>query len=160
MPKEFNFIYEKLVSDRNDIIGHIAYSIYKQDKIDYLQSKKDNEVEVTEETLKSFHEISSSKSSLESYKIKAEMVMQAFFENTVDEISNDLEEKIKENQIKLLKETVKPLTSGFWRSVGAGLLSAFFFALLLAAIAFIIQFQGSSINIEIEKPPASIPKKM
>ncbi len=40
MPKKFNFIYEELVSDRNDIIGHVAYSIYKQDKIDFIKSKK------------------------------------------------------------------------------------------------------------------------
>ena len=153
MQKKFNFIYEELVTDRNDIIGHIAYSIYKQDKIDYIKSKRAEGIEFGEEMLQSFHDISSSESSIESYKMKAEIVIKAFFDNTISEISNDLEEKAKENHLILLRETVKPLTTGFWKSVGAGILSAFIFALILAAIAFIIQFQGSSINIEINKEP-------
>jgi len=151
MPKKFNFIYEELVTDRNDIIGHVAYSIYKQDKIDFIKRKSQEGTEFSEELIHSFHEISSSDSSIESYKIKAEIVMQAFFENTISEISNDIEDKVRDNQIGILKEIIRPLTSGFWKNVGAGLLSAFIFSLILAAIAFIIQFQGSSINIEVEK---------
>lgn len=151
MRKEFNFIYDKLVDERNDILGHIAYSIYKQDKIDFIKSKEEKDLEVTEDILKPFHEISSSQSSIESYKMKADIVMQAFFENTISSIYLDIEEETKENHTQLLKDTIKPLTSGFWRSVLAGLVSAFIFALLLAAIAFILQFQNSTINITIDK---------
>ena len=75
MPKEFNYIYKKLVSDQNDIIGHIAYSIYKEDKVDHIKKKKGEGIEVTDEVLKPFHEFSSSDSSIESYKMKAELVM-------------------------------------------------------------------------------------
>lgn len=151
MSKKFNHIYEKLVDDKNDIIGHIAYSIYKQDKIDYITSKKDEGCEIKNNVLKPFHEISSSESSIESYKIKTEIVMQAFFENTISEIYSDIEEETKENYTQLIKDTVKPLTSGFWKSVWAGLLSAFIFALVLAAIAFILQFQNSTINVTVDK---------
>lgn len=151
MPKKFNFIYEELVTDRNDILGHIAYSIYKQDKIDFIKSKNQSGIEFGDEVIQSFHEISSSDSSIESYKMKAEIVMQAFFQNTISEISIDMEEKLKDNHIGLLKETIRPLTSGFLKNVFAGLISAFIFALILAAIAFIIQFQGSSISIDVQK---------
>lgn len=151
MPKEFNFIYDKLVDDRNDILGHIAYSIYKQDKIDFIKSKKDGDQEVTDATLKPFHEISSSDSSVESYKMKADIVMQAFFENTISSIYSDIESEIRDNYKKEIREVVRPLTSSFWKSVWAGLLSAFIFALILAAIAFILQFQNSTINVTVEK---------
>ncbi|WP_281980409.1 hypothetical protein [Tenacibaculum mesophilum] len=151
MPKKYNFIYEKLVEDKNDIIGHIAYSIYKQDKINFIKSKKDEGLEVKGKILKTFHELSSSESSIDAYKIKAEIVMQSFFENTINEISSDIEEEIKENHTEFLKGVIKPITSGFWKSVWAGLLSAFIFALLLAAIAFILQFQGSTISVVVDK---------
>lgn len=151
MPKKYNFIYEKLVEDKNDIIGHIAYSIYKQDKINYIKSKKDLGIEVKGKIIKSFHEISSSESSIEAYKIKAEIVMQSFFENTINTIASDIEEEIKENHANFLKDVIKPLTSGFWSNFWAGLLSAFVFALILAAIAFIIQFNGSTISINVDK---------
>ncbi|EIJ39258.1 hypothetical protein JoomaDRAFT_2270 [Galbibacter orientalis DSM 19592] len=151
MSKKFNYIYEKLVDDKNDIIGHIAYSIYKQDKIDYITSKKEENLEIKNKILIPFHEISSTASSIEAYKIKAEIVMQAFFENTISEIYSDIEKETKENYTQLIKDTIKPLTSGFWKSFWAGLLSAFIFALVIAAIAFILQFQNSTINVTVDK---------
>ena len=29
MPRKYNYIYKQLVEDRGDIIGHIAYALYK-----------------------------------------------------------------------------------------------------------------------------------
>lgn len=37
--KSFNYIYEKLVKDENDILGHIAYSVYKNQKLATLESE-------------------------------------------------------------------------------------------------------------------------
>lgn len=149
MSKKYNFIYKKLVDDDNDIIGHIAYSIYKKDKIDYVQSKKKSNEDIKNKDLISFHEFSSSSSSLEAYKMKAEIVMQSFIENTIGEITDEIQEELKENQSEQLREVITPLISGFWKSVWAGLLSAFIFAVLLGAFAFILQFQGSSISINV-----------
>ncbi|WP_301162007.1 hypothetical protein [uncultured Winogradskyella sp.] len=151
MPKEFNHIYEKLVSDKNDIVGHIAYSIYKQDKIDYIKSKKKGETAVKNKTLKAFHEISSSESSIESYKIKAELVLQAFFENTLEEMSTDIEKQAVENQTQILQEVLIPYKPDFWKRVQSGLVSAFLFALFLALIAFILQFQDTVFEFNVKK---------
>ena len=79
MQKEFNFIYDKLVTDRNDILGHIAYSIYKQEKTAFIKSKEEKGETISRNILDPFHEISASNASIESYKIKAELVMQVFF---------------------------------------------------------------------------------
>lgn len=152
MPREFNFIYKKLVEDRNDIIGHIAYSIYKQDKVDFITDQKEKlQREITKDDLRAFHEISSKESSVESYKIKAELIMQAFFENTFEEITKDIERQTKENQLKAIKEVVEPLKPKFWNRVLSGIVSAFIFALILAAIAFILQYRNSTINISIDQ---------
>jgi len=153
MPKEFNFIYEKLVSDRNDIIGHIAYSIYKQDKIDYIKSKSKNGESIEEEILKSFHEISSTTSSIESYKIKAEIVLQAFFENTLSEMTTDIEKEVTENHLQMLENVAKKMKTPWWHNLIIGVAGSFVFALLIAIIAFIIEFKGSSITIEINQKP-------
>jgi len=34
----YNFIYEKLVENSDDINGMIAYALYKRDKIDFIRS--------------------------------------------------------------------------------------------------------------------------
>lgn len=42
MSRQYNFIYSKLVESETDIIGHIAYSLYKTDKIDFINKFKSN----------------------------------------------------------------------------------------------------------------------
>lgn len=40
MQRNYNFIYSKLVESENDLIGHIAYSLYKQQKIQHIEDFK------------------------------------------------------------------------------------------------------------------------
>ncbi|WP_163444538.1 hypothetical protein [Flavobacterium columnare] len=41
--RKFSFIYSEIIEDENDMIGHIAYSLYKSNKISYIeQFKADN----------------------------------------------------------------------------------------------------------------------
>lgn len=40
MSRKYNYIYSKLVEDRYDLAGHIAYALYKQDKIEYIANYK------------------------------------------------------------------------------------------------------------------------
>ena len=51
MPRKYNYIYKLLVEDRGDIIGHIAYALYKEDKIEYINKFKEehNNNEPTED---------------------------------------------------------------------------------------------------------------
>jgi len=48
-------VYAKLVENKSDILGIIAYSLYKRQKIEYLSNIKDVEGrDATQEELKSF----------------------------------------------------------------------------------------------------------
>ena len=73
--KQFNYIYSKLVSDDTDILGHIAYSLYKGEKVEYLEKlarKKDVD---THKALDHFHQISCLDSTLERYKLQAQTIL-------------------------------------------------------------------------------------
>ena len=50
MARKFNYIYSTLVESEDDFIGKIAYTIYKEDKINFIaELKKDSpEKETTE----------------------------------------------------------------------------------------------------------------
>ena len=150
MQRNYNFIYSKLVENGGDLIGLIAYSLYKKDKIEYIEKKESEGITLTDCDLMPFNDFSSSTSSIESYRIKSELIVQGFIENVLDEELEGFEEQAINQQSEILKKIISPLTSGFWRNVWAGLLSAFIFALLLAAIAFIIQYSGSSISVNID----------
>ena len=143
MPREYNFIYEKLVEGNNDIIGHIAYSIYKEDKISYIKKKEEELGEVVDETLKPFHEISSTQSSIDSYRIKAEIFMQAFFENTFQEMKEDIETQVIENHTDILKEIVTPLTPSFLTTLKHNILAGLAISAIIALLVLIINFSAN-----------------
>lgn len=151
MQRNYNYIYSKLVEKDSDLIGHIAYSLYKKSKVEYIENKKSAGSALTDIELIPFNDFSSSQSSIESYRIKAELIVQGFIENVLDEELQNYKEQAINHQTEILKSIIKPLTSGFWGNVWAGILSAFIFALLLAAIAFIIQFSGSTISVNVKK---------
>jgi hypothetical protein len=37
----YNFIFNALVDDEDDILGQLAYSVYKRQKIEYIQAFRD-----------------------------------------------------------------------------------------------------------------------
>ena len=61
MSRKYNHIYSRLVESKGDIIGHIAYALYKDDKIVYISHFKEehNGKEPDEDDLKPFNDISS-----------------------------------------------------------------------------------------------------
>ena len=151
MLRNYNYIYSKMVEGEGDMIGHIAYSLYKKSKIEYIENQKLKGKTVTDDELIPFNDFSSTDSSLETYRIKAEIILQGFIDNLLsEELQNSKEQAVKQ-QSEILKDIIKPLISGFWKNIWGGVISAFIFAAILAAIAFIIQYQGSSININIDK---------
>ena len=56
--KQYNYIYSKLVSDETDILGHIAYSLYKAEKVEYLEKLAGKKDVDTQKALDHFHQIS------------------------------------------------------------------------------------------------------
>lgn len=151
MQRNYNYVYSKLIEKDTDLIGHIAYSLYKKSKIEYIKKKKEEGTEPTDTDLIPFNDFSSSDSSIDSYKLKAEIILQGFVEYVLDEELKQANENAINQQSEILKQVVQPLIPKFRSNVLAGLLSGFIFALLLAAIAFIIQFSGSSISVNVDK---------
>lgn len=152
MQRNYNYIYSKLVESDSDLIGHIAYSLYKKSKIEFIEKNKSKGSAVTDNDLVPFNDFSSSDSSIESYRIKAEIIMQGFIENVLQEELESYKEQVINQQANILENIIEPLKPKFWQGVWISLVAAFIFALLLAAIGFIIQFNGASINVNIDKP--------
>lgn len=59
MARNYNYIYSQLVEDRKDIVGHVAYALYKEDKIAFIGRYKEEHggEEPTEEDLQPFNVI-------------------------------------------------------------------------------------------------------
>jgi hypothetical protein len=104
------------------MLGHIAYSLYKMQKIEFI---KDKEIEnkgmpPTDQQLRDFQEIAGSESQLDLYRTKAVNVAQLFIDTILRE---DLEQQ-KEDFLK------KYSVPGFWLGVWQGVIASFIFVAL------------------------------
>lgn len=101
MARKYNYIYSLLVEGRADIIGHIAYALYKEDKISFIEKFKEEheDMEPTEADLEQFNNFSSTQSQLDKYKLVSTAILQTFLDNSLDETKRDLEETICRNHI-------------------------------------------------------------
>lgn len=86
MHRTYNFIYSKLVSADDDFVGQIAYSLYKKDKITFIETfrKEHEEKDPVEEDFFHFQKFSCTESAIASYRLKAEMLLQEFLNNWLE----------------------------------------------------------------------------
>lgn len=123
--KSFNYIYEKLVKDENDILGHIAYSVYKNQKLATIAGKKKENggSDVTDEDLAPFLELSQSESQMSFYKDRATALAQQF-------LNEGIGEELEMEKRKLESEFIRShKTRGFMYGVMQGIVASFIFVL-------------------------------
>lgn len=150
MPRNYNRIYSLLVEDRADIIGHIAYALYKEEKIEFIARYKDENdgEEPTEEVLNQFNMISSNQSSIDKYKFVASCILQSFLDNSLEEFKKDVEDGMNKNHLELMRKVVepmkpKPVYISYLHGIAQSVIGAFAFMLLLCGIIFLLRFSDT-----------------
>lgn len=144
MARNYNFIYEKLVTNEQDVVGHVAYALYKSSKIEYIEKYKQehNGQTPSESDLKPFHDISCTQSSIDRYRTKALEITGNFLDITLSESIKQIEHDLMTDQEQRLKGIIEPMKPAskwrrFWSGVFQSVLGAFFFAIIVAAFVFI-----------------------
>lgn len=132
------------MESEQDVVGHIAYSLYKADKIAFIEKYKGENggQEPTAEKLKEYQDYCRMESHLEWYRMQAIEVMKGFMDDTMKETLNQLEADFNRNHLEQLASVVEPMKpAGFAKQFGNGILQsilgAFFFAIIVAAFQFI-----------------------
>lgn len=88
----YNWIYERLVQDENDLVGAIAYVLYKQQKIEFIEGvKKENDGDPTAEQWVEFHRLTCLESSILNYQKRAEDLVNQFLRNMLSSHAEQLE---------------------------------------------------------------------
>ena len=166
MPRNYNYIYSQLVEDRGDIIGHIAYALYKEDKIEYITKfKNDNGgTEPTEADLKPFNDISSTQSSLDKYKFIASHILQSFLTNSLEELKTDVEDNMNKNHLAMISDVIAPIKpASMWKcylhGIAQSVIGAFVFMFALCGLIFWLNLSdnqytftfGGTGNAKLEK---------
>lgn len=159
MGREYNLIYSKLVEREDDVVGTIAYSIYKTDKIAFIDDYKNNHggQEPTEDDFKRFHEMICTDGHINRYQMQALNVLNSFLNDTLSETAAQIDDDCKNRHGQMLRgivegiatdivnkqvprimqEQLKPIKpNGFWYGVGQSVLGALIFMLLACGLIF------------------------
>lgn len=173
MPRKYNHIYSQLVEGKGDIIGHIAYALYKDAKIEYIErfKKEHGGKEPDEDDLKPFNDISSTQGSIDNYKYIASCILQSFLDNTLEETKRDIEESINRNHIEVLRKAIEPLkpcstAKAYLHGIAQSVLGALAFMIIMCAVVFLFNLSnqqytftiggGGSAKIEKTEPPLKV----
>lgn len=122
----YNYIYQKIVNGPDDIVGLIAYGIYKRKKIEHIEEFRGKHGHgPCDADLQAFHEISCGH--VEEYRESADQLMfqsfRAIHDSTISRMQEDCESEVKER----MKGT-------FWRSVWSSVVGTVLTALLVGAV--------------------------
>lgn len=150
MPRSYNYIYEKMLQDPDDIIGYIAYALYKRSKIEYIKGFKERkEQEPSEEELEEFHTMSCSPENIERLRLQASRLISHILSDNFNMEVEEAKRIIQTKQLDDLKAIVNENKPSFFIGVIQGVFASFIFAGLLTLIALIIKYHGTGLNISI-----------
>lgn len=153
MEKKYNYIFSKLVENEHDLIGTIAYGIYKKHKVEFVQKIKDEEKrEPTMEECKSFIAASTTESQLENYRNQASVIF-------ADAAGDMIKEEVMRFERDMLRNYKKEITACLpsnWKSVWLGVISGVVSAFLFALIGVSFYLIGET----TDKPTHNKTKKM
>lgn len=120
--------YSLYVNEERDLIGLIAYSLYKQHKIVFIQSEVERTKEASPEAVRSFCHAYAQSHQVELLRDKAELLLETMNEELLDYAINKLNKEYQDKLKKELKEGM-PLGRSIFHSLMGNIATGAFIAL-------------------------------
>lgn len=142
MAKKYCSIYSKLVQNEGDMVGHIAYSLYKAEKVQYIKEKKETmKVDILpEKVVQEFTAGRDNNKSLEHYRGMAETILQRFIGGSFDDMSGQVIDEVTNRLTQHMDNSVLPLLpqkeSG-WKKFWNGVLQSIAGAIALSLVVWL-----------------------
>ncbi|MBD5805347.1 hypothetical protein AZOA_48000 [Azoarcus sp. Aa7] len=134
---QYSWIYKDLVEDEGDIIGAIAYSIYKSRKIEYIRQFEDEHGRSpNDDELAEFNRAAKLPGQLEDYRDKAERYIDEFLEAV-------LAERIRVAEQELLQSRfIKEIRPKWWRGIVDNVVAAVLTSALTVVLLIFLWVQA------------------
>ncbi len=119
---QYNWVYKELVKGSDDVRGALAYVLYKNSKIAYIDSfLSSNSRQPNAAELAEFHRMTSLSETLEGYRERADVLLETFLDNVLAEQLAAFKAEIRfDAAINAVKPSFK---SGVWQNIVAGLVT-------------------------------------
>lgn len=128
----YNYIFSALANDEDDILGQLASSVYKRQKIEYIKAFKVRNGFEQRPDLIAFHDISNSHSQLESYRAQAARVAKDFLDSCMGAES----EELATFYAAKASSEISSATPGIWKGVSQSLIGSALLTLLIGCLVF------------------------
>lgn len=146
-----------MVQNENDMIGHIAYSLYKAEKVQYINEyKKDHKVDlVPDEVVQEFTVGRESQTSIDHYRGMAESILQDFMGGSFDAMSEQVISEVTGKLTRHMDATIMPSLpkkESWWIKFWNGCLQSIGGAIALSVIVWLFanvvgKFSLGNINV-------------
>ena len=131
-------MYSNIVKTDEDIIGLVAYALYKKQKIAfYNKVRKETGEEPTEADINAFILNSSTESQIDSFREQAGRILMDLVANVTEEQIKQASDEMLQNYEEKICAAVKKETPSWIKTVGLNILGAFAFSILVT-IVFIL----------------------
>lgn len=111
--------YSNLVQGSDDLVGLIAYSLYKRQKLDFVDShQRDHGRPPSLDELQVFYQLVSMPGQIEALRTRSATLLEQVSEEVFDEAVQELE---KDYEARLMAELKTP--KNFWRAVGENIVA-------------------------------------
>lgn len=133
--------FTRLVQHDRDIVGMIAYTLYKKEKLNWIKAY---ETEYHEEpsidiVQRHFNLNSDTDEKINAYRIRAEdILMNTINEVTHQEIHEYKESILKDEMISTVNATIKSTKPTFWESVGANVMAGLISAAIITFFSIML----------------------
>lgn len=125
MDRKYNSIYNKLVQSDKDLVGLVAYAIYKRHKIEFVSGvKRSKNREPTDEECEVFFAASMADSQINKYRSEAKTLLSEVVANTKKEEIEQFEAEMLSNYQENIKNCLPP----WWQNVLWSVIASFIFS--------------------------------
>ncbi len=126
--------YSTLVEDPNDLVGLIAYSLYKRDKLDFIERHKATAGCVpTPDELQVLYQLVNTPGQIEALRTRSATLLEQVTEVVLEDAFQKMEQ---DYQVKLIAELKVP--KSFWRAVSENIVANIGAAALVALVLVLL----------------------
>lgn len=131
--RKYNYIFEQLAGEPDDLVGLLAYGIYKREKIAFIKGYRDKHGSgPSEEELSKFHDVSMNR--LESYRQLAATSLEEFQNMLVETTLQELSDKYELRFRRELRKTRPSWKAAILQSFAGSVLFTFFIGVLVVIL--------------------------
>jgi len=142
MAKKYCSIYSKLVMGDGDMVGHIAYSLYKAEKVQHINEyKQAHNVDVVPDgVINQFTAGRDNQKSIEHYRGMAETILQDFVGGSFDDMSEQVIKEVTDKLTTHIDGKIVPLIpakDSWWTKFWNGCLQSIGGAVALSLLVWV-----------------------